>query len=253
MLATIIIFIFTFKSKSALKRVIREVRRKRAKVEESEIKANKYLLVLQDSNKRKALIILVFLVLFPVSFIVNSAKIVYCPPVEFAYISQEDRLSSSSLDFETLEYQPDTTYLEDISIKDMFIIKSEISPGFAQSAAMRMRLIPKDVPLVEGHQIRDHYDFRSGYVNGPLEDYNLITKVELNKFDILPGQYQVDIYYTELTGFSLATSTPEEYEITSLKFINLLKKAIEMRNFQSYFMKSAIRPTQMHGVYTESD
>ncbi|MFX1479494.1 MAG: LamG domain-containing protein, partial [Promethearchaeota archaeon] len=216
-LIIISVFLFTFKSKKAIRRLYKEFKRKKEKrkgLKCSFRTLKEYLVIFNDSHRRAALLMLIFLILFPISFIVNSMKSIECSPIWFGYISPEEQIDPSSILVEEIEYYSSPDEMDELSINGKFVVKSKISPKFGQSAMMRIRLIPKDVHLEEGQHIQPFYDFRSNYVTGPLENFNLFTEIDLSQANLLPGTYEIECYYTELTGFSFTTSLPREYEIT---------------------------------------
>ncbi len=213
---TLIIFAFTFKSKKITRKIVSKLKRQKQK-ERGIRTSKKNLVVIYDKNKRAALLILVFLVIFPITFGVNSMYSVQNPEYGFAYISQEERLSTSSIDFSSLDYLPGLDDLEELSINGKFVIKCDISPLLGQAARVWLELIPKNVPPIEGFYAKRSYNVLSPHLNGPLEAHELITEVNLNELNLMPGTYEAKITYTILTGFSFRTSTPEVYEITIAK------------------------------------
>ncbi len=213
---TLIIFAFTFKSKTITRKIVRELKRQKQKSRGIRT-PKKSVVVVYDKNMRAALLILVFLIIFPITFGVNSMFSVQNPAYEFAYVSPEERLSTSSIDFSSLNYLPGLDDLEELSINGKFVIKCDVSPLLGQSARVRLELIPKEVLPIEGYYAKRSYSVLSPYLNGPLEARELITEVNLNELDLMPGTYEAEITYTVLTGFSFRTSIPKVYEINIAK------------------------------------
>jgi len=212
----LIIFAFTFKSKTITRKIINELKKQKQK--DRGIRTPKRnVVVVYDRKKRAALLILVFLVIFPITFGVNSTMSIQNPAYEFAFVSQEERLSTSSIDFSNLDYLPGLDDLEELSINGKFVIKCDVSPLFGQAARVRLELIPKEVPPIEGYYAKESYSVLSPYLNGPLDARELITEVSLNELDLMPGTYEAKVTYTILTGFAFRTSIPEVYEISIAK------------------------------------
>ncbi|MFW9880805.1 MAG: hypothetical protein ACFFG0_47695, partial [Candidatus Thorarchaeota archaeon] len=100
-----------------------------------------------------------------------------------------------------------------MSINDEFVVRCKISPFIGVASLVRVRLIPQDVPPIEGYRIKEYYELSSEYLNGPKKDSIMITHVPLNTLHLAPGTYKVEIYYSELTGFGFRSSSPQMYEI----------------------------------------
>ncbi|GAH16897.1 unnamed protein product, partial [marine sediment metagenome] len=175
--------------------------------------SRKTLFTYNDKIARSALLVVVFLTVFPLIFAVNSISPINSPDYEFARVSPEQRLQPSSLDFTTLEYSSFLEDLDGLSINDEFVINCKISPFIGAASHVRVRFIPQDVPSIEGYRLKKYYELSSDYVNGPLKDYAMITRVPLNTLHLAPGTYKVEVYYGELTGFGFRSASPQTYKL----------------------------------------
>jgi len=208
------IILFSIKAKSRIADYLIRKKRESRQKETAPQGPKRYRISFDDKNKRAAALIIVFLVIYPLTFSVSSLVPIQFPGVEFAKVQNEERVASTSVDYSELEYVPNLEELGELSFNDFFVSKSVISPGFLQSAITRIRLIPKDVTELDGYFLKEYYDICSGYILGPQKDYVLYNGVPLNKLNLLPGTYQVKSYYSVFTGFSLGTASSETYELT---------------------------------------
>ncbi|MFW9873228.1 MAG: LamG-like jellyroll fold domain-containing protein, partial [Candidatus Thorarchaeota archaeon] len=203
------IILFTFKSTSYIRIYLRSQQKEKQKRSYS----RQTLFTSNDKIIRPALLVTVFLTIFPLIFAINSISAINSPSYEFARISPAQRLRPASINFTSLEY---SSYLEDLdklSINDEFVIRCKISPFIGVASLVRVRLIPQDIPPIEGYRVKKYYELSSDYVNGPKNDYEMITYVPLNILHLAPGTYKVEIYYSELTGFGFRTASPQTYQI----------------------------------------
>jgi len=203
------IFLFTFKSTVFIRRYLRS----QQKEEQRKSQSRETLFNPNDKIARSALLVVIFLTVFPLIFAVNSITSINSPDLEFARVSSEQRLHPSSIDFATLEYSNFLEDLDGLSINDEFVIKCKVSPFIGAASLVRVRFIPQDVPSIEGYRLKKYYELSSDYVNGPRKDYTMITRVPLNKLHLATGTYKVEIYYGELTGFGFRSASPQTYEV----------------------------------------
>ncbi len=169
----------------------------------------------KDKNTRAVILIAIFLIAMPfLVFSISSIITLNRPDIQFASVSQESRIKSPEIDLKSLEFYPSIDNIETISFNGMYITRSPISTLLGESATMHVRFIPKNVPEVEGHRLKGHYDTSSNYKIGPLSNYDLITEVPLDSLGVLPGVYKVEETYSVLTGFSYRYAVPEIYDIT---------------------------------------
>jgi len=158
---------------------------------------------------------LIFLILLPTIFGIQSLINIDMPKISFAKVDRVDRVESSAINLNSLTFGSYNN-LGDLSINDMFIAKCESTLGISESSKMLFRLIPnKSLPnIVEDRVRQSYYDIRSCYLNGPLKNGNLFTYGELNKLDLIPGGYEMYVYYSEYSALSWKSSEPEVYDIT---------------------------------------
>ncbi|KKL93521.1 hypothetical protein LCGC14_1873860, partial [marine sediment metagenome] len=220
-LFVVAIIIFTIDTNFKKKKYIRRLDRKTNEPERD-------ILFYNSKLYRSACLILVFLMLMPLLFMVNSLVRLNRPNTQYAQISQESRIESSYFDFSTLEFKASMDELGELSINDKFLLKSQISTVLGESARMNVRFTPENVTLVEGYRIKEYYDLASKYTTGPLTDFDLITEIPLDKLGLLPGSYTMESTYNVITGFAYRYAETESQPITIVKD-NL--KAVPSRNF----------------------
>jgi len=196
--------------KKASKKVQKWINRKRRASNKGK---NTFYLIIADSKKVKALLILIFLVFVPFSiFAVNSLVGIERPQYQFA-LAQQDGLSTSSyLNPLELQYHDDLDDLGTLNINSLFYIKCPISPNFGESAVVRVAIRPKDLSLPFSK-----YQVISDYVNGPLTDHELVTKVSLERFNLQPGKYDIIIHYGIRNGFAFRNAEVLSYTIELTK------------------------------------
>nr|NGX32837.1 hypothetical protein [Candidatus Anoxychlamydiales bacterium] len=183
----------------------------------------------KDDKKRPVLLIGLFGILIPFGlFSVSSIVMITGPDLEFANVPQDSRIEASPIDYSKLSYYSSIDGLEELTINNMFVSRSKISTVLGESANMHVRLIPKNVTDVEGYILKDHYDVTSKHASGPLTEFDLLTKIQLDKLNLLPGTYEIRSTYSVLTGFASRYAEPESQTITIVKD-NL--KAVPARDF----------------------
>ncbi|MFW9880806.1 MAG: hypothetical protein ACFFG0_47700, partial [Candidatus Thorarchaeota archaeon] len=94
------IFLLTFKSTTYIRAYLRAQQKERPRNTDS----RQTLFTHNDKIARSALLVTVFLTVFPLIFAVNSISAITSPDFEFARVSQAQRLQPASIDFTTLEY-----------------------------------------------------------------------------------------------------------------------------------------------------
>ena len=170
-----------------------------------------------SKNYRSANLIMIFLVLMPLIFTVQSLVRIETPNLQYAKVPQQSRIGGTSVDFSQLKFYSSIDEIDELSINGMFVSKNKISTVLGESASMQVQLIPEDVTPVEGHFIKSRYEVSSKHAKGPLIEYDFMTGVPLNTLDLLPGTYQIREYYSILTGFAYRNARPVVSEITLVK------------------------------------
>ena len=216
--------LLTVKSKSHIRKLL--VLRKKKKYKAKNVSRKSFIILYEDRNVRAALLIMIFLIIMPLLFTVNSMVSIETPFMSFGKVDQNNRIEASSVDFSTLNYAQDFSSLDDISINDQLVVRALISTSIGESAIMRVRIIPERIPgvydyesnpdtkkLVE-HGMRLEYDVLSEYTIGALIDADYYTSIELNDLNLLPGQYRVECYYSIRTGWSMRSANAEIYALT---------------------------------------
>ncbi|KKM90173.1 hypothetical protein LCGC14_1241290, partial [marine sediment metagenome] len=145
-------------------------------------------------------------------FAVNSLVSISSPEMSYTKIPSSNRIEGS-VDFTSLEFYSSLEDIDSLSINDEFIIRCQISPSLGESINVRVRLIPKEVELIEGFQIKKYYEISSRFVGGPRKNYNMITRVPLNTLNLAPGTYKVEITYNVLTGFAYRSAPSDTFEV----------------------------------------
>ncbi|KKN00681.1 hypothetical protein LCGC14_1135380, partial [marine sediment metagenome] len=145
-------------------------------------------------------------------FAVNSLVSISSPEMSYTKIPNSNRIDGS-VDFTNLEFYSSLEDIESLTINDEFIIRCQISPSLGESITVRVRLIPKEVELIEGFQIKKSYEISSGFVGGPKKNYNMITRVPLSTLNLAPGTYKVEITYNVLTGFAYRSAPSDTFEV----------------------------------------
>ncbi|MBD3216470.1 MAG: hypothetical protein GF311_27905, partial [Candidatus Lokiarchaeota archaeon] len=165
-----------------------------------------------------ALVILVVLVIFPLLFSTQSLVSFECPEVEFSSIDRQTRLSTSHINYSSLQYNKFEN-MDPLSINDLFVSRAMIDDlGLTQAARMFFKLYPQDdVKDTDGRYKKDSYSIVSDYIVGPADETDLLTKIPLNTLKLLPGTYDIRAYYSVLNWFNWYTSAPREYELTLTK------------------------------------
>ncbi|HEC39037.1 MAG TPA: hypothetical protein ENI29_12430, partial [bacterium] len=171
----------------------------------------------RDRHLRSVTLVSIFLILMTTIFAVGSIVNVNTPAFQFATVSQSSRIEGSNIDFSNLEYYNSFDGINPLSINDQFIVMCEVSPGFGEAALIRVRLVPENVPKIEGYQVKSSYEITSNYLNGPINNRQFFAQISLNKLDLLPGIYKVYISYDIRSGFSYRSSAPREYFLTVVK------------------------------------
>ncbi|MHA2339489.1 MAG: LamG-like jellyroll fold domain-containing protein, partial [Candidatus Hodarchaeales archaeon] len=168
---------------------------------------------LNAKRLRNALLIVIFFNLYTFIFGVPTISVISGPNMTFAYIDNSERIENS-VEYDDLEFLPSLEDLKELSINDKFFIKCKISPVLGVSVLVSVRFIPKSVEPIKGTHIPKYYELSSQYISGPLKNYDMFTGVPINKLHLFPGVYDVEVTYTEITGFGPKIAPPNTYEIT---------------------------------------
>ncbi|RLI48812.1 MAG: hypothetical protein DRP09_21125, partial [Candidatus Thorarchaeota archaeon] len=237
----IIIIVFTKKSARNFRRwAIKKKKQalKKRGVERKKIKQ----VVFEDKNKRTALLMLIFLVIFPIFFGFNFFLNINCPDLRFAINPVENRIETSSAEIEP-EYKEKLEELTDITINDEILIKGKVSPSAGHSVKLHAKLKPIEITSRKKNDpyMLSEFEFHSPYLSGPLKDSELILRLNFNKYQFLPGIYIVAVYFVESYLFSVRLSQPNIY------FLELKRDFLKVLPMDSF----ASVPGSYHGaVYT---
>jgi len=145
------IVLLTVKSKSHMRKLL--ILHKKKKYKAKNVSRKSFIILYEDRNVRAALLIMIFLVIMPLLFTVNSMVSIETPFMSFGKVDQNNRIEASSVDFSTLNYAQDFSSLDEISINDQLVVRALISTSIGESAIMRVRIIPERIP--------DVYDYES--------------------------------------------------------------------------------------------
>ncbi|MBN1214789.1 MAG: hypothetical protein JXA99_05035, partial [Candidatus Lokiarchaeota archaeon] len=212
--------VFSIKSKSRLKRNVKIAKRTSNKVVKAlglpEQKLNKQLFQerLEGKNQVAAVLVLIFLIILPILFTLQSIITIDSPLIESSRINRSQRINSDKIDYNNLDFG-NIDEMDSLSINDMFVTRCISSISLTESAQMFYRFYPQDdVHHVEGMLKRNFYDFLSGYLIGPQKDSYIYTDIKLDQQNLLPGTYKVQAIYSVLNWFNTHRSQPVEFMVT---------------------------------------
>ncbi|MFX1503863.1 MAG: hypothetical protein ACFFDH_23075, partial [Promethearchaeota archaeon] len=196
----------------------------------------------EDKHQRAVILISFFLMCMPLVFAVPSLLIATFPQTEFATIPQYQRVDGNE-DFSSLNY---TETLDDIDLtfNGKFVSRSYFSLSWGRVARMYTKIVPIKVDDIEGHELKEKYELYSNLIGGPRTNYTLITEVELDELDLLPGKYEVSNVYYVTTGFTT------RYAEADKQYLELSKDNVRIEANEPFDLGDAV---DYGAIYTFED
>ena len=175
-----------------------------------------------SKQKLKALLVILFLVLFPTILGWTSAAMYTetCPTPTFGMVSPTIQLSEE-YDLESLDYLTSPEDLDDITFHSLLVLKFKLSEVKAKRITFHAELIPINVRPAEYQLINEYgtfarsHSFGSHSFYGPI-DKNVYFKVNFDESrnPILPGLYKLKVYYIAQDGLILGKASDVlEYQL----------------------------------------
>ena len=140
----------------------------------------------EKPHRREVYLIMIFLILMPLIFSVNSLARIDSPDLYFSQLSQEQRVEGN-YDLKKLPYKENFEELK-ISWNGAFVSKCTLSPNLGYATRIYMTLYPYNQSLI-GDTLKSSYSIPSDYIFGPKINYSYYNKVELDKF--VPSHFLV--------------------------------------------------------------
>jgi hypothetical protein len=162
----------------------------------------------QKKHVKSVSFIIVFLIIMPLFFVINSIENIDIPSFTFAPLGPNDPLNGD------LQYQDDLGNLG-ITFNGKYATKGLINLSPGQKGIIKVTLTPNDVPDVEGKYLKEKYTLLVQDIYGPKEDFELLMKVDLSEFDLTPGIYDISYEYYVTEGLIPSTKgmLVENYEV----------------------------------------
>ncbi|MHA1337682.1 MAG: hypothetical protein ACTSPW_18380, partial [Promethearchaeota archaeon] len=217
------IFLYSFYFILKLKFHIKVPNRIRSKFSKLKIKVgnNRFLsnLFKDSRNNKKVLILLLFFIIFPIFLAFASILSAEPPTVKFALVPQESRANGENINVSSLEYHDNLEDLGEITFNGELAISAVDSLFSIQTARYLYSLRPvneKDNPTAS-------FDIFTGYIYGPKINHTSYTLIQLDKYNLVPGNYKLTCTKFVSEWFNTKSAAPLEYELTlqkdSLKII----------------------------------
>ncbi|MEJ2276188.1 MAG: LamG domain-containing protein [Candidatus Lokiarchaeota archaeon] len=162
-------------------------------------------------HPRATILMCFFLVCLPLVFGVNSLGTVTTPPLEFARVPSDLRISGGNF-YGDLNFEEDFDFSQMFTINDEIVVRCFSDPIFGQSGVIHVRINPINVTEVEGRDIEDDYDLFSEYSRFGFSR-KLFVKIKFNELKLNPGKYEFKISYGLLSGFGYRESQPNTYNL----------------------------------------
>ena len=182
-----------------------------------------YLPNLTNNRKKDVrflgIIVIFSLVLFPMVLSWESLGLRHevCPTPSFGIYPQHQRRENRIFNLEDLDYIEDIKELPEITFNSLLSIKFRLSCSTNKKITFHANLIPKNTSISgEASYFNRNHTFSSKQFDGPFSKRALYFKLDLSSTQtpILPGKYQLDIFYTIQKGFTLVKhSSVHSYEI----------------------------------------
>ncbi|MBA7517955.1 hypothetical protein ES705_10020 [subsurface metagenome] len=186
-----------------------------------------YMPGLTNSRKKNvrflAIIIIFSLIFFPMLLSWESLGLKHevCPTPSFGIYPQHQRRENNVIILGGLDYTENLNDLPEITFNSLISIKFKTSCSTNKIITFHADLIPRNVSISgeinsEAKVLEKTHSFSSKQFKGPFSERDLYFKLDLSSTQtpVLPGKYQLDIFYIVQKGFTVGEhSSVHSYEI----------------------------------------